>query len=109
MSKTFEDATHQLRAPYTIEDVHLALRLLALLGGNLRRTHRALRDAGSRVSLKTIERWSQQQYPEVYSEMLAEVYREANLRSLARAMEVLAIQTEATEAMVKLERILDRG
>ena len=104
-----ESATRQLRAPYTLDDVYLVLRVLAFMGGNMRRTARALRDGGHRISLKTIERWSQQQYPEAYAELQAEVHREASLRSLARAVQLLAAQTESTKALKRLEAIIKAG
>jgi hypothetical protein len=85
------------------------LHLLAFLGGNMRRTAETLRDAGHRMSQKTIERWSQQQYPDAYAEVQAEVYRDASLRSLARAMQILAMQTESTKALERLDAIKKAG
>ena len=72
MAKNSVDAIRQLRSPYTVEDVYTALRTLAFFGGNLRRATAALNDAGIQVSKRTLERWSQQQFPEAYAEAQAE-------------------------------------
>ena len=94
MAKSIDSATRQLRAPYTLEDVYLVLRVLAFFGGNMRRTAKALRDAGHRISLKTIERSSQRQYPDVYADAQAEVHRETWQNSLSLAVQVVASKSE---------------
>ncbi len=100
MAKNSVDAIRQLRSPYTVEDVYTALRTLAFFGGNLRRATAALNDAGIQVSKRTLERWSQQQFPEAYAEAQAEVHREAWQNSLSRAVQVLA---GASESLGRLE------
>ena len=101
MAKTSDDATRQLRSPYTLDDVYTALRTLALFGGNVRRATAALNEAGVPVSKRTLERWSQRQYLEAYAEAQGEVHRVAWQNSLSRAIQVLA---NASESLGLLER-----
>ena len=89
MAKASDDAIRQLRSPYTLEDVDTALRTLAFLAGNVRRATTALNEAGIEISKRTLERWSQRQYPEAYAEAQGEVHRVAWQNSLSRAMQVL--------------------
>ena len=85
VAKASLDSSRQLRSPYTLDDVYLALRLLAWFGGNLNRTARALRAHGRPISKRTLESWSQYQHVDLYAEVSAEAHREASQRSLVRA------------------------
>ena len=95
MARDSVDKIRQLRSPYTLEDVYTALRTLAFFGGNLRRATAALNGSGIQVSKRTLERWSQRQYPDAYAEAQAAVHREAWQNSLSRAIQVLASASES--------------
>ncbi len=99
MAKAPVDAIRQLRSPYTLEDVYTALRTLAFFGGNVGRATAALNGAGLQVAKRTLERWSQRQYPEAYAEAQAEVHGVAWQNSLSRAIQVLAIASESLERL----------
>jgi hypothetical protein len=101
VAKESVEAIRQLRSPYTLEDVYTALRTLALFGGNLRRATTALNEAGLEVSKRTLERWSQQHYLDVYAEAQAEVRRVAWQNSLSRAIQILANASESLDWLGK--------
>ncbi len=109
MAKASLDSSRQLRSPYTLDDVYIALRLLAWFGGNLNRAARALHADGHPISKRTLERWSQDQHADVYAEMTAEAHQEASQRSLVRALRVVAAQLDDSGSVAKLDAIVRAG
>ena len=109
MAKAGLDSSRQLRSPYTLDDVYLALRLLAWFGGNLNRAASALRADGRPISKRTLERWSQYQHVDIYAEMTAEAHKEASQRALVRALRVVAAQLDDHESVAKLDAIVKAG
>jgi hypothetical protein len=102
VAKELDDQPRQLRSPHTLDDVYLALRMLAFLGGNVNRAARVLKDGGHPISAKTIQRWSQRQYPDRYSEIVAEVHRDADQQAISRAMELVVSLAASNRALGRL-------
>jgi hypothetical protein len=85
---------------YSRENTELVLRLLALNGGNVRRTQRQLVAEGLKVPEGTINHWSRVTHVSRYAQIQEELQGEVARRMGARALEIAAKSMDATELAV---------
>jgi hypothetical protein len=90
----------ELRRGHTIEDVALALRVLAYFSGNVSRAARALRQAGHRTSPRTLGRWRDSHY-EFYWEIRRQVESNAAENRIVEAVQVLGAWLDVVEPRIK--------
>jgi hypothetical protein len=89
----------ELRKGHTIEDVALALRVLAYFSGNVSRAARALTHAGHRISPRTLGRWRDSHY-DLYWEIRRQVENHAADKRIVEAVRILGLWLDGVEARI---------
>jgi hypothetical protein len=79
----------ELRKGHTIEDVALALRVLAFFSGNVSQAARALTAEGHRMSPRTLARWRDSHF-ELYWDVRRELEANAADRQTMRCIEIIS-------------------
>jgi hypothetical protein len=78
----------ELRKGHTIDDVALALRVLAYFSGNASRAAKALTAEGHRISPRTLARW-RDSHIELYWNIRREMEADAADRKIMRCLEII--------------------
>jgi hypothetical protein len=89
----------ELRNGHTIDDVALALRVLAYFSGNVSRAAEALTAEGHRMSPRTLGRWRDSHY-ELYWEIRRDVESNAADKRIVEAVQVLGRWLDAVDGRI---------
>jgi hypothetical protein len=89
----------ELRKGHTIEDVALALRMLAYFSGNVSRAAEALTAEGHPISPRTLARWRDSHF-ELYWNVRRKVEADAADRKIMRCLEIISAWLDVRGARI---------
>jgi hypothetical protein len=93
----------ELRKGHTIDDVALALRMLAYFSGNVSRAAEALTSEGHRISPRTLARWRDSHF-ELNWNIRREVEADAADRRIMRCLEIISAWLDVRGARIDAVR-----
>lgn len=88
-------------AKHPHEDVEVALRVLALCGGDARRAHSLLLGRGYEIPRRTLSSWKTDTYAQRYHQVLTETQQEIGSHAADRAMEIAGKANAVEELLVE--------
>jgi hypothetical protein len=83
--------TTELRRGHNVEQVALALRVLAFYSGNVSRAAQVLTNAGHRTSARTLARW-RDSHSDLYWEIRRQIEADASQATLVQALLIIDAQ-----------------
>ena len=86
---------------FTEEDIALALRTIALVGGNCTRAATILESEGREVSHTTLRKWKDEKYPVQYEEIVYNLRESIGSKVSDGAMEVATQAQDLSAEMVR--------